>query len=563
MAKTSSHTQGQIYLTVLALRKLRAGEPIDPKSCTREHFGDYLTLVEDMRTSLVKAMAGAEDQAAITNAMDAYWSAVRLDTRYRDIVDTVDTLDVEEAVRNGQPGGETTSNEPHQHPPPFQPYSLADLQKEDIPERHWVIDGRISEGVHVIAGPSGGGKSYWAFQLCLGVAHGTQVFSKFDVEQGEALYLALEDDKLGMKERAEWLEEDGAAWPQDLYVIHEARRLDMGLVDDLRGWLQDHPKTRLIVIDVLFNIRVPTRSKDDLYAQDYAVVQALKPLAKQYHIAIILLHHCNKRPKPDDPLDAVSGSTGLIAPADIKGVFMRASGEADWTLYLRGRPIPEQRLAFTFRECVWTYLGEAQAVERSSTQKAILKALEASGGPMTPKKISEQAGIRGDLVRFTLRRMVQDGTVKQPTRGWYALPIHTHSQHSQHTHTSQHSHIHNGVSPQIQDTPGCESGCESVSHCESDHSQFNPGQTKDEMPIMSVVSDISPPPTHTHIAQDREPYAGAAFPDNLDNLNEEGDSEDTDPDDPLVIDTDALVMRHREPLPRRELIARNTRLWSH
>jgi AAA domain len=109
MAKTSSHTQGQIYLTVLALRKLRAGEPVDPKSCTREHFGDYLTLVEDMRTSLVKAMAGAEDQAAITNAMDAYWSAVRLDKRYRDIVDAVDAMELEEAAKNGQPAAASPS----------------------------------------------------------------------------------------------------------------------------------------------------------------------------------------------------------------------------------------------------------------------------------------------------------------------------------------------------------------------------------------------------------------------------------------------------------------------
>jgi hypothetical protein len=102
------------------------------------------------------------------------------------------------------------SNAQHHSSPPFQPYSLADLQKEEIPERRWIIDGVFSEGVHVIAGPSGGGKSYWALQLCLGVAHGAQVFSKLDVEQGEALYLSLEDDKPSTKERVEWLEADGA-----------------------------------------------------------------------------------------------------------------------------------------------------------------------------------------------------------------------------------------------------------------------------------------------------------------------------------------------------------------
>ena len=258
------------------------------------------------------------------------------------------------------------------------------------------------------------------------MAHGTKAFSKFDVEQGEALYLSLEDDKLGMKERAGVLEEDGATWPRDLYIVHEAKRLDMGLVEDLATWLDTHQRTRVIVIDVLFNIRAPQQTKADLYAQDYAVAQALKPLAYQYHVAIILLHHCNKQVSPDDPLHAVSGSTGLLAPADVKAVFMRAKGEADIKLYLRGRPIREQWLAFSYKECVWTYLGEAQAVERTKTRKAILEALGKVDGPMTPKAIAEQSGMRGDLVRFTLRKMVLSGEVKQIARGYYTLP-HTHT----------------------------------------------------------------------------------------------------------------------------------------
>jgi hypothetical protein len=337
--------------------------------------------------------------------------------------------------------------------PTFQPYSLADLQREDLPERHWIIEGIIPEGVHLVAGPVGLGKSYWALELCLSVAYGGKAFSAFDVEAGEALYLSLEDDKLGMNERVVNIQEDAADWPQDCYIVHECRHLDTGLVDDLSGWLTTHPRTRLIVIDVLFNVRATYHSKADLYAQDYAVVQALKPLAHTHHVAIILLHHCNKQINPDDPLNAVSGTTGLLAPADVKGVFVRAKGEADIKLYLRGRPIREQWLAFTYRECIWTYLGEAQAVERSQTRQAILAALNQAGGPMSPKKIAEQANIRGDLVRFTLRKMVQAGEVKQVARGSYTLPhtstyeeeerdTDTHSQHSQCSHTSQCSHAH-------------------------------------------------------------------------------------------------------------------------
>jgi hypothetical protein len=486
MAQERPHTPGQTYLAVTAVRKLLAGEPIAPKSCTRGHFGKYYELIEGMRTAYQEAVAGEHSDASVKVAMEAYWAGVRQGKDYREIVEAVGAMDLAEAATHVGPD---TPTEGTDTPLPFRPYSLADLQHEDLPERHWIIDGVLPEGVHLIAGPSGGGKSYWAFQLCLGVAHGRKVFSKFDVEQGEALYLSLEDDKLGMRERAEWLEEDGSPWPRDLYITHEARRLDTGLVDDLRGWLREHPKTRVIVIDVLFNIRVPTRSKEDLYAQDYAVAQALKPLAQEYHVAIVLLHHSNKRPKPDDPLDTVSGSTGLIAPADVKGVFLRASGEADWTLYLRGRPIPEQRLSFTFRECVWTYLGEAQAVERSTTQKAILQALQSATGPMMPKTLSERTGIRGDLVRFTLRRMLEDGTVKQPSRGWYVRPTQDHLQHSQQPHTSQLSHTHSDpvVSPSLRIGSGRE----------SPNSQLNHMSTGEKTFVVSPVSPVDTPPLTT------------------------------------------------------------------
>jgi hypothetical protein len=72
---------------------------------------------------------------------------------------------------------------------------------------------------------------------------------------------------------------------------------------------------------------------------------------------------------------------------------------------------------------VWTYLGEAQAVERSKTWNAILEALDKAQGPMSPKKIAEYTGIRGDLVRFTLGGMVKTGDIRSPARGYYTLPL--------------------------------------------------------------------------------------------------------------------------------------------
>lgn len=109
MPKTTPHTPGQTFLTVTAIQKLRAGEVIDSKSCTRTNFGNSLPLITDMHHALRAAIAGAEDEAAVTAAMATYWDAVRLDKRYRDLVEAVDAMDLAEAAKNGQPAAASPS----------------------------------------------------------------------------------------------------------------------------------------------------------------------------------------------------------------------------------------------------------------------------------------------------------------------------------------------------------------------------------------------------------------------------------------------------------------------
>ena len=71
--------------------------------------------------------------------------------------------------RLGQPLPSLQSDTPSQASSPFQPYSLADLQKEEIPERHWIIDEVMPEGVHLVAGPVGiGQKLLGATALLIG-----------------------------------------------------------------------------------------------------------------------------------------------------------------------------------------------------------------------------------------------------------------------------------------------------------------------------------------------------------------------------------------------------------
>jgi hypothetical protein len=126
----------------------------------------------------------------------------------------------------------------------------------------------------------------------------------------------------------------------------------------------------------------------------------------------------------DDPLDAVSGTTGLTGAVDSTLVLSRTS--AGVTLQGRGRDIPEVDIAVRFdrESCRWSFLGEASEVRRSDERGLILGALSASGEPMTPREIADATDHPYVNVRRLLLKMCSEGEVTKPKRGLYQLPGH-------------------------------------------------------------------------------------------------------------------------------------------
>jgi hypothetical protein len=115
----------------------------------------------------------------------------------------------------------------------------------------------------------------------------------------------------------------------------------------------------------------------------------------------------------------VSGSNGLAACADTTLILNR-DGQGT-TLYGRGRDIEEFEKALQFDRTsgAWTILGEADEVRRSDERTAILTALEAAPGPLTPSQIVAATNMKRANVDFLLSRMGADGEVLKLKRGLY------------------------------------------------------------------------------------------------------------------------------------------------
>ena len=185
-----------------------------------------------------------------------------------------------------------------------------DLQNRTYEPTHFLVDELIPEGLHILAGAPKIGKSWLALWLCLCVSQGQPLWN-FATTQGEVLYLSLEDSFQRIQTRLFDLTEDA---PSTLHFAIMADTLKHGLEQQIEQFLTGHPDTKLVVIDTLQRVR-GTGSDSNLYANDYQDIGLLKKLADKRHIAILLLHHLRKL-HDDDPMNMISGSTGLSGAAE-------------------------------------------------------------------------------------------------------------------------------------------------------------------------------------------------------------------------------------------------------
>ena len=225
------------------------------------------------------------------------------------------------------------------------------LMSTSLPPLRFVIDRLLPQGVNVLAGSSKIGKSWLALWLCLQVAKGESVWG-LATHGGTVLYLCLEDSLTRIQSRLFQITDDA---PEALHFATIAAGIGEGLEEQLTNFLTQHPDTSLVVIDTLQRIR-NTNDSGNPYANDYRDISVLKALADKHHIAILLIHHLRKL-NDDDPMNMISGTTGISGATDSNFVLKerrRGSGEA--TLYCTGRDIEYRELPLVFDKASYTWL---------------------------------------------------------------------------------------------------------------------------------------------------------------------------------------------------------------
>lgn len=194
--------------------------------------------------------------------------------------------------------------------------------------------------------------------------------------------MGLEDNRRSMQERMASLLQ-GQLTPARFAVALQWNLLSQGGLADLEEWLEEHPETRLIVIDMLARVRVESghraaqpyhsNQRTHLSIEDGLGMLSLKEMAERCQVAILLLQHAPKA-RMDEHFDEFEGFryTPLGLPGAGGGID--ATDSPDCTLVLRkerfqsstflhiaGRNMEEQSLLLKFDHASmqWKCTGRA------------------------------------------------------------------------------------------------------------------------------------------------------------------------------------------------------------
>lgn len=300
--------------------------------------------------------------------------------------------------------------------PEFSMISAADIMNKEFTPLEFIVQDILPKGFSFLGGKPKSGKSLLATHLATCVATGSP-WGELEVEQGDVLYLALEDNQRRLQSRFQKM-----ALNKDLsrlQIVTESMPLDWGFLEATNNWIAQVSDPRLVIIDTYAKIKPRSATSKAEYDQEYATAEGLLKLSNAHDIAVLAVHH-QKKGETEDPFDGFLGSTGITAAADTL-VLLQKTSEGP-VLIGKGRDIAEFEYAVELdeRTLTWSILGPADEARMPRARKAILEAV--GKGASSPKEVAVAVEESESNVRQTMSRMATEGQLRKVERGNYRLP---------------------------------------------------------------------------------------------------------------------------------------------
>ncbi|MCC8045024.1 MAG: helicase RepA family protein, partial [Clostridiales bacterium] len=160
--------------------------------------------------------------------------------------------------------------------------------------------------------------------------------------------------------------------PDNLYIVTKSPKMGKGFEDSIRETVKEHPDIKVVVVDVFRYIRPPRGRNVDPYEKDYEDYSAVKALAEELRLAIILVTHTTKMKHPDDPFNELTGSAGTMGSVDMAMVIKKDNRDSKTAkLYITGRDLEERcyEMSFNKDSFRWEKHGSTEEVSQNKRKE--------------------------------------------------------------------------------------------------------------------------------------------------------------------------------------------------
>jgi hypothetical protein len=273
--------------------------------------------------------------------------------------------------------------------------NLNKLEKMNFPPVQWAIPGLLPEGLSLLIGAPKLGKSWITLDFAWSVATGTEIWGA-GVDPGGVLLCALEDPLRRIKSRLQKMDMP-SPWPTNLDVVEMGGidRLGDGGLDSLQEYVDDHPTTKLVIIDTLECVRSSSKNRknNDAYQESTQSLLPVREFAAKNHVSVLVVTH-TKKGDEKDVFSSITGSLGQTGVADGMMVIQRQRDSDIGSLHITGREIESKELQLRFSKlnCRWSL---DTVTPRGACQEAILEHMREKGIPMSLSMIQDGLAAKG------------------------------------------------------------------------------------------------------------------------------------------------------------------------
>lgn len=299
------------------------------------------------------------------------------------------------------------------------------------PQTQWLVEGLWSDqAVGILGGEPKCCKSFLALDVAVSVASGAACLRQFPVRRtGRVLLFPAEDSLAVVRQRLEGIalaaEVCFSSLPVEV-ITAPTLRLDTPADRQRLTHTVQHFQPILLILDPLIRLH---RVDENDATQIAALLSYLRELQRQFHLAVILVHHARKDSNSSRPGQALRGSSELHGWGD-SNLYMRRKG-AQLTLSTEHRAAPSQdhiplQLIQSGSALALSVLQRANSELNAEPTPVdrVRQALAKLDHPVPIQQLRTLCGIRTATVCSALEQLSQLGEVIRDSRGYQLnLPL--------------------------------------------------------------------------------------------------------------------------------------------